>query len=364
MRRYPFIFACLGAFGCQGTYELRAYGEAFVEAGIPAEEVTDGWAIRFSEFVVSIGEVSVDGRDRRELPGWYVFDLARPSDGEGHLLGTVEAPFGDYETLRYRIGEPGELAGGNATASQVDFLNERKAALHVVGTATKGDRTVALDWTFPISFGHKCSVSARVDGNERGGTELTIHADHLLLDDLGPNGVVSFDLIAAADGDKDGIVVPAELAQVNIRVEERYQTGGRDIRDLWTFIGNLALTLGHVDGEGGCDPVYTPELYEAMDRPDIVEDTGPALYATHCAACHGQDGAGDGPLAADMLPKPTDLSRLDHAAINDAYLFFRIAEGGAFFPYGSAMPGLRAQLTDAEIWALVDQVHGFEHGSH
>lgn len=364
MRLYPLVFACLSALGCQGTYELRAYGEAFVEAGIPAVEVADGWAIRFSEFVVSIGEVSVDGRDRRELPGWYVFDLARPSDGEGHLLGTVEAPFGDYETLRYRIGEPGELMGGNATPSQVDFLTERKAALHVVGTATKGDRTVALDWTFPISFGHKCSVSARVDGNERGGTQLTIHADHLLLDDLGPNGAVSFDLIAGADADKDGVVVPAELAQVNILVEERYQTGGRDIRDLWTFIGNLALTLGHVDGEGGCDPVYTPELYEAMDRPASVGDMGAVLYATHCAQCHGEQGAGDGPLAADMFPKPTDLSRLDHAAINDAYLFFRIAEGGAFFPYASAMPRLREQLTDAEVWSLVDQVHAFKHSGH
>lgn len=354
----------LSTLGCQGGYELRAFGEAFVEAGIPAEEVTDRWAIRFSEFVVSIGEVSVDGQDRRELPGWYVFDLARPSEGQGHLLGVVDAPFGDYETLRYRIGEPGELAGGNATASQVDFLSERDAALHVVGTATKGDRAVALDWTFPISFGHRCSVRARVDGNERGGTQLTIHADHLLLDDLGANGAISFDLIAAADGDDDGVVTPIELAQVDIRVEERYQTGGRDIRDLWTFIGNLALTLGHVDGEGGCDPVYTPELYEAMARLDSADGAGPALYAAHCATCHGEHGAGDGPLAADMRPAPTDLSRLDHAAINDAYLFFRIAEGGAFFPYSSTMPGLREQLTDAEIWALVDQVHGFEHMQH
>lgn len=354
----------LSALGCHGDYELRAYGEAFVEAGIPATEVTDGWAIRFSEFVVAIGEVSVEGRTRREVPGWYVFDLTRPSEGEGHLLDVVEAPYGDYETLRYRIGEPRELAGGNATASQVDYLIERGAAVHVVGAATKGDRTVALDWTFPISFGHKCSIAGRVDRDERGGTELTIHADHLLLDDLGPDGEVSFDLIAEADGDGDGMVVPTELAQVNILVEERYQTGGRDIRDLWTFIGNLALTLGHVDGEGGCDAVYTPEHYEQKARPEVVAGMGPALYQTHCAACHGEHGGGDGPLATGMRPTPTDLTRLDHSAINDAYLFFRIAEGGTFFPYASAMPGVREQLTDAEIWALVDHVHGFGQGTH
>lgn len=362
--RILLALVCLVPLGCRGDFELHAYGEAFVEAGIPAEEVSDGWAIRFSEFVVSIGEVSVDGPERRALPGWYVFDLTRPSEGQGHSLDTITAPFGDYETLRYRIGEPGDRAGGNATPSQIAHLADRKAALHVVGAATKGDRTVALDWTFPISFGHKCRMTARVDGNDKGGAELTIHADHLLLDDLGPHGVIAFDLIAGADSDDDGLVSPAELANVNILVEERYQTGGQDIRDLWTFIGNLALTLGHVNGEGGCDPVYTPEHYEGMMMPATIEESGSALYAVHCADCHGEHGAGDGPRAEGMHPSPTNLTRLDHSAINDAYLFFRIAEGGAFFPHASAMPGLREQLTDGEIWALVDQVHGFGHGQH
>lgn len=355
---------CLPLLACQGSYELRAYGEAFVEEGIPAEEVSDGWVIRFSEFVISIGEVSVEGPERRDFPGWYVFDLARASQGQGHLLDSVAAPFGDYDLLRYRFAEPGEVVGGNATPEQIAYLIESDAALHVVGAATKGDVRVALDWTFPISLGHKCKTSARVDGDERGGTQLTIHADHLLLDDLGPNGVIAFDLIAAADADGDAVVVPAELAQVNILAEERYQTGGRDIRDLWTFVGNLALTLGHVDGEGGCDPVYTPDRYQAMHKPASSEEKGAVLYASHCAECHGEHGTGDGPLADGMHPPPSDLTRLDHNAINDAYLFFRIAEGGAFFPYFSAMRGLKKQLSDAEIWALVDQVHAFKNEQH
>lgn len=364
MRRTFFLAACLPAFACQGSYELRAYGEAYVEAGIPADEVSDGWAVRFTEFVVSVGEVSVDGHARRDLPGWYVFDLARPSDGRGHLLDAVEAPFGDYDTVRYRFGEPGEVVGGNATPDQIARLVDNRAALHVVGSASKGNVTVALDWTFPISFGHECRVSGRVDRDDHGGTQLMIHADHLLLDDLGPNGALAFDLIAAADANGDGLVVPAELSQVDILTQERYQTGGRDIEDLWTFIGNLALTLGHVDGEGGCDPIYTPESYRKMQRPTSSAADGPALYAEHCASCHGERGAGDGPLAADMRPAPTNLARLEHSAIGDAYLFFRIAEGGAFFPYASTMPGFRQPLDDAAIWALVDHVMAFAHGEH
>lgn len=362
----PWLLLCAGlpALACQGTYELRAYGEPFVEAGISADEVSDGWAIQFSEFVVSLGEVSVAGPERLDLPGWYVFDLARPSDGQGHLLDAISAPFGDYDTLRYRLGEPSEVVGGNATPTQVAHLQDNEAALRVVGSATRGGVRVAFDWTFPISFGHRCPISARVDGDDRSGTQLTLHADHLLLDDLGPNGVIAFELIAAADADDDGLVVPAELAQVDIRTQARYQTGGRDIRDLWTFVGNLALTLGHVDGEGGCDPIYTPEHYAALKRPTNATEQGPALYADHCADCHGEHGEGNGPLAGGMRPAPSALSRLDHRAISDAYLFFRIAEGGAFFPYASAMPGLGRELSASEIWALVDQVHALEHAQH
>jgi mono/diheme cytochrome c family protein len=189
---------------------------------------------------------------------------------------------------------------------------------------------------------------------------MTIHADHLLLDDLGPDGRISFDLIAASDVDGDGVVLPAELAQTSILPLARYQTAGLDIEDLWTFIGNLALTLGHVDGEGGCDPVYTPARYAGTRSPG--SDQGPALYASHCASCHGEHGGGDGPLAEGMKPRPSNLTTLPHAALQDDYLYFRIAEGGAFFPYASTMPGMIDVLSEADIWALVDEVYMLRDG--
>jgi hypothetical protein len=33
-------------------------------------------------------------------------------------------------------------------------------------------------------------------------------------------------------------------------------------------------------------------------------------YLSHCAACHGDDGKGDGPLAVKLTTKPTDLTVL------------------------------------------------------
>lgn len=40
------------------------------------------------------------------------------------------------------------------------------------------------------------------------------------------------------------------------------------------------------------------------------EDAGRALYLRYCAACHGRDGRGDGPVAAALGEKPKDLTQI------------------------------------------------------
>lgn len=37
---------------------------------------------------------------------------------------------------------------------------------------------------------------------------------------------------------------------------------------------------------------------------------GRLSYRIHCASCHGESGRGDGPVAADLKVRPTDLTRL------------------------------------------------------
>lgn len=44
-------------------------------------------------------------------------------------------------------------------------------------------------------------------------------------------------------------------------------------------------------------------------------DFGQALFQQNCASCHGAEGAGDGPVAVYLEPKPSDLRQL--AAKND-----------------------------------------------
>ena len=40
------------------------------------------------------------------------------------------------------------------------------------------------------------------------------------------------------------------------------------------------------------------------------EQPGQALYLRYCAACHGRQGRGDGPVAPALGEKPTDLTQL------------------------------------------------------
>ena len=57
--------------------------------------------------------------------------------------------------------------------------------------------------------------------------------------------------------------------------------------------------------------------------------SGRQLYATHCVACHGDSGRGDGPSAAGFGTKPSDLT--DGRLMNrlpDEFLVNIILHGG------------------------------------
>lgn len=71
--------------------------------------------------------------------------------------------------------------------------------------------------------------------------------------------------------------------------------------------------------------------------------SGSGLYAENCSSCHGPKGAGDGPSAAKLRPKPADLtaSNMDVSAISTVV---RNGKRGC--------PSWRASLGDDEIAAV------------
>jgi len=83
---------------------------------------------------------------------------------------------------------------------------------------------------------------------------------------------------------------------------------------------------------------------------------GAALFPLHCAACHGEEGRGDGPLAARLSIPPADLTAphlWDHA---EGELYWWIARGMRDPVGGPAMPGFGSVLAEDDIWALIDFV--------
>jgi hypothetical protein len=263
MFRSAFVLVLLGlAVACDTgrneALEVRVYGEAYIEEGLPADIFVDGWSLRYEKFLVSVGGVAVAQQGSApglEVTEFQVFDLTRGSDGAGQVVASELVSLGRYDDTRFTIAPDPAATAGNATDADLKLMLDGGYSVYVAGTATKGEDSKRFAWGFATHTDYSaCESLADVRGGQPGVVQLTIHGDHLVYDDLyseTPN--VSFELIAAADTDGDGEVTQAELLAVDLRPLANYQVGSTDIVDLWHFIEHLTTTLGHIDGEGHCE---------------------------------------------------------------------------------------------------------------
>ncbi|HEY9090004.1 MAG TPA: cytochrome c [Anaerolineaceae bacterium] len=124
----------------------------------------------------------------------------------------------------------------------------------------------------------------------------------------------------------------------------------------------LALALAACGGGAANETsaVEVPADYAGKTNPvanDAAAATaGQEIYTTNCASCHGDTGAGDGAAGAALDPKPAALNALS-AEKNDAYLFWRISEGGMMEPFNSSMPAFKGVLSEDQIWQVVTYIH-------
>jgi len=73
---------------------------------------------------------------------------------------------------------------------------------------------------------------------------------------------------------------------------------------------------------------------------------GKAVYAAHCASCHGTSGKGDGPAAKDLEKSAGDMTKL--AGQTDGGIFWKITEGK------KPMPGYGSKLSEQQRWDVVN----------
>ncbi len=123
------------------------------------------------------------------------------------------------------------------------------------------------------------------------------------------------------------------------------------------YLGNAKFDF---DGEGAkARPIYQVRLDKSTGA-EVKEPQagGYALYRKHCLHCHGVSGAGDGPTAPYLYPKPRDYRM-------GLYKFTSTSTGAKptrddlrktirYGLHGSSMPSFEALMTDGEMEQVID----------
>lgn len=135
----------------------------------------------------------------------------------------------------------------------------------------------------------------------------------------------------------------------------------RNFRDLDYMRGEAPASFYVAVTEGrGEMPAYRDRL-SSDERWDVVfyvwrlatsSETlalGQQIYQEHCAACHGEAGAGELLGSADF----TDLREMDQLAPRDLYLTITQGRG--------SMPAWQSRLTQDERWAVIDYLRTFSY---
>jgi mono/diheme cytochrome c family protein len=138
-------------------------------------------------------------------------------------------------------------------------------------------------------------------------------------------------------------------------------------------VAAMALGVGLACFAGGCSK---PEAQQAAPTaaatptPAVVPSSPPAdpayearaLFKMKCVVCHGDHGAGDGPGAAAIVPKPRAFADAEwQASVTDEQIKKIILEGGPAVGKSPAMPpnpDLKGK--DEIVSALVMVIRGFK----
>ena len=213
----------------------------------------DGWTVRFDRFVTALGNVDLDGVDERrggvedeetcndysQTNYEWLIDFVAAARGE--KVGLVHG-LGDC-TIEYRLRGPSAdtVLGAGTTEADLELMRveERDAwteadeegdemSLLALGTATRDDVVVAIDWRFRKSFEiRRCTTgtdetdASRVALSEGVEAEVPVEvrAEELFRARAEDDAPLQFAWYAAADGDGDGTVTLEELDAVPVPAE-------------------------------------------------------------------------------------------------------------------------------------------------
>lgn len=131
--------------------------------------------------------------------------------------------------------------------------------------------------------------------------------------------------------------------------------------------GGLERGMGRGMGGGSAmmrfHQAEIPAEYAGRASPIAADNAslarGQTAYQTYCIACHGETGMGDGVAGQALDTKPAPIAQSSQM-MPDAYLFWRVSEGGAHF--STAMPAWEVVLDEQTRWDLINYMRSLGAG--
>src|ERR1700747_3834949 len=77
----------------------------------------------------------------------------------------------------------------------------------------------------------------------------------------------------------------------------------------WFYLGAVLALLAVFAMAQQPTPANEPVIKHVPVRPTSAA-SGPEMFASYCAVCHGADGKGNGPAASALKAPPTNLTAL------------------------------------------------------
>lgn len=96
---------------------------------------------------------------------------------------------------------------------------------------------------------------------------------------------------------------------------------------------------------------------DAAARLQASVQRGSGFYSVFCVSCHGQSGAGDGPVAKRGFPPPPPLPTGKSVQMKDGQLFHILSYGQA------SMAPMAAQLSRDRRWDVINYIRSLQQGA-
>ena len=133
--------------------------------------------------------------------------------------------------------------------------------------------------------------------------------------------------------------------------------GGREARqraEMQRRMKQAMLEAQRLGNEEEMMQAMVPESYRGLENPLAGSKEavllGRELFAFHCSGCHGSAGAGNGPAAKYLSPKPANFTSAEFmGSVEDGRLYYSILNGVP----GTAMHPFRAKLMERDVWSIV-----------